>query len=434
MRLIAAALLLALPLTSPLAAQAQTADAVLKARVDRVLQSTPLIDGHNDLPWEIRERAKGKVDALDLRQDTAHLPASDPEAVPLMTDIPRLRAGHVGGQFWSVWTPPNITGPIQVKMTLEQIDIVKGMAERYPETFEMAYTAEAVIRIHKAGRIACLIGIEGGHQIDDSLPVLRQYYAAGARYMTLSHAINNHFADSATADPEHNGLTPFGKAVVREMNRMGMLVDLSHVSAKTMRDALAASRAPVIFSHSGAFALDHSPRNALDDVLALAAKNGGVVMANFYPGYVSEAVRLWNAEDAAETARQKALHVGDPKAAAEAVERWRAAHPVPHATLAQVADHIEHIRQVAGIDHVGLGSDFDGIESTPDGLDGVDKYPALLIELARRGWSDQDLAKLAGGNILRVMAHAEAVAQRLQASEPASEATLAELDGAAAAR
>jgi membrane dipeptidase len=435
---LAAVVLLAAP-----ARAAPDSDAALRARVEKVLAATPLIDGHNDLPWEIRTRYASKLSAIDLSKDTAHLPptagegialpwaANTPPPAPLMTDLPRLRSGRVGGQFWSVWIPVETQGPRAVEMTLEQIDLVKRMAARYPADFEMAYTAADVRRIHAAGRIACLIGIEGGHQIDASLPVLRQMYAAGARYMTLAHFTDTPWADSATDAPVHGGLTPFGKVVVREMNRLGMLVDLSHVSAKTMKDALAASRAPVIFSHSGAFALDHSPRNVPDDVLALVAKNGGVVMANFYPGYVSEAVRQWNAEDAAETARQKALHVGDPKAAAEVAERWRAAHPVPHATLAQVADHIEHIRQVAGIDHVGLGSDFDGIESTPDGLDGVDKYPALLIELARRGWSDQDLGKLAGGNILRVMAEAEATAKRLQASEPASEATLAELDGAA---
>jgi membrane dipeptidase len=436
MRLIAAALLLALPLTSPLAAGAQTSDAALKARVDKVLQSTPLIDGHNDLPWEIRERAKGKVDALDLRQDTAHLPlpASDPQAVPLMTDIPRLRAGHVGGQFWSVWTPPNITGPIQVKMTLEQIDIVKGMAERYPETFEMAYTAEDVVRIHKAGRIACMIGIEGGHQIDDSLPVLRQYYAAGARYMTLAHAINNHFADSATADPEHNGLTPFGKAVVREMNRMGMMVDLSHVSEKTMRDALAVTAAPVIFSHSGSRAVDEHMRNVPDGVLTLVAANRGVVMVNFTDTYVSEARNHWDADLSAEKARYNAppfggLYIGQPEKAKAAIEAWEKAHPAPAVTLAMVADHIEHIAKVCGVDCVGIGSDFDGTPVTPTGLEDVSKYPALLVELARRGWSDGDLAKVAGGNVLRVMHEAEIVAHRLQKTTQPSYATLADLDG-----
>jgi membrane dipeptidase len=319
-------------------------------------------------------------------------------------------------------------------MTLEQIDIVKGMAERYPETFEMAYTAEDVIRIHKAGRIACLIGIEGGHQMDDSLPVLRQYYAAGARYMTLAHAINNHFADSATADPEHNGLTPFGKAVVREMNRMGMMIDLSHVSEKTMRDALAVTEAPVIFSHSGSRAVDEHMRNVPDGVLTLVAANRGVVMVNFTDTYVSEARNHWDADLSAEKARYNAppfggLYIGQPEKAKAAIEAWKASHPAPAVTLAMVADHIEHIAKVCGVDCVGIGSDFDGTPVTPTGLEDVSKYPALLVELARRGWSDADLAKVAGGNVLRVMHEAEIVAHRLQKSTQPSYATLADLDG-----
>lgn len=409
-------------------------DGALAARVDRVLAATPLIDGHNDLPWELRKRYHSKLDAIDLARDTSRLPhAADLPA--LMTDIPRLRAGKVGGQFWSVWIPPDLTGAAAVETTVEQIDLVHRMAQAYPRDFEMAYTADDVLRAHRAGRIACLIGIEGGHQIGDSLAVLRQMYALGARYMTLTHTKDTAWADSATDNPEHHGLTPFGVAVVGEMNRLGMLVDLSHVSPETMRAALQASRAPVIFSHSGARALVDHPRDVPDDVLRLLAGNGGVVMVNFYPGYVSQARANWDADEAGEAARLNAppysgLYVGQPERAKAALAAWKAAHPMPVVTVAEVADHIDHVRQVAGVDHVGLGSDFDGVPDTPTGLDGVDRFPAILTELARRGWSDPDLAKVAGGNILRVMRRAEDVAAGLQRTESPLEATLADLDAA----
>jgi len=409
----------------------------VSAKVAHVLAGTPLIDGHNDLPWELRERFAGNLDKVDLRADTARLPKSagaPDDQVALMTDIPRLRAGHVGGQFWSVWIPATVTGPLAVQMTVEQIDLVKRMAQRYPADLEMAYTADDVERVHKAGRVASLIGIEGGHQIDNSLPALRQMYVLGARYMTLTHTSNTDWADSATDNPAHNGLTPFGVAVVHEMNRLGMLVDLSHVSPATMKAALAASAAPVMFSHSSARALVDHPRDVPDDVLLLVARNHGVVMANFNPGYVSQARAVWGADRAAEKARDNAppyagLYIGQPDRAQAALAVWERAHPAPAVTIAMVADHIDHIRAVAGVDSVGIGSDFDGIESTPVGLDGVDKFPALLEELARRGWSDADLAKVAGGNILRVMREAEAVARRLQATQAPSSATIAALDG-----
>lgn len=415
------------------AVRAAPAGGDIPARVERVLAATPLIDGHNDLPWEIRERFKGRITDIDLAADTARLPVPDGGA-PLMTDIPRLRAGHVGGQFWSVWIPVETQGPRAVEMTLEQIDLVKQMAARWPADFEMAYTAADVVRIHKAHRIACLIGIEGGHQIDASLPVLRQMYAAGARYMTLTHTTNTAWADSATDNPAHHGLTPFGKAVVAEMNRLGMLVDLSHVSPDTMRDALAVSQAPIIYSHSSARALVDHPRDVPDDILALVAKNGGVVMVNFATGYVSRAKQEWTAARAAEKARYNAppyggLYIGQPDRAKAALAAWDKAHPSPVVTLAQVADHIEHIAKVAGVDHVGIGSDFDGIPETPVGLEGVDRFPALLAELMRRGWSDADVAKLAGGNVLRVMAAAEAVGVRLRATQAMGTGTVAELDG-----
>ncbi|HXC09248.1 MAG TPA: dipeptidase [Steroidobacteraceae bacterium] len=393
-------------------------------RVEQVLLSTPLIDGHNDLPWEIRDRFKSDLAAVDLKADTQHLPYP-PDGAPLMTDIPRMRAGLMGGQFWSVWIPSGMKGPEAVQTTLEQMDLVKRMAARYSGDFEMAYTAADVRRIHQSHRIAAMIGIEGGHQINNSLAALRQMYDAGARYMTLTHTLNTGWADSATDTPVHHGLTPFGIEVVREMNRLGMLVDLSHVSSETMKAALAASEAPVIFSHSSARAVVDHPRNVPDDVLRSVAANGGVVMVNFAPGYVSDARYHWDADEAAERARFNnppyiGLYIGQPERAKAALAAWTEKHPRPTATLAQVADHAEHIRQVAGIDHVGLGSDFDGIGDAPVGLDGVDKYPALLEELMRRGWTDADIAKIAGENVLRVMAAAEKVAVKLRASRPAS--------------
>ena len=387
-------------------------------RVEQVLLRTPLIDGHNDLPWEIRERYKSDFSAIDLGSDTHHLPVGVGQAA-MMTDIPRLRAGLVGAQFWSVWIPVEVQGFQAVQMTLEQIDLVKRMAERYPRDFAMAYTAADIGRIHKSHKIASLIGIEGGHQINNSLAVLRQMYDAGARYMTLTHTTNTPWADSATDSPAHHGLTPFGIDVVREMNRIGMLVDLSHVSPDTMQAALTASQAPVIFSHSSARALDDHPRNVSDDILRALAANGGVVMVNFAPGYVSAARNLWQADRAAEQTRFNSppyagLYIGQPDRAKAALADWDARHPRPITTLAQVADHIEHIRQVAGIDHVGLGSDFDGIPDAPVGLEGVDRYPALLEELMRRGWRDADIAKLAGENLLRAMAAAEQVSLKLR--------------------
>ena len=389
-----------------------------EARVERVLAATPLIDGHNDLPWEIRSRFKGDLAAVDLMSDTSRLPFP-PDSAALMTDIPRLRTGKVGGQFWSVWVPVDIKGFEAVQTTLEQIDLVKRMCARYPNDLAMAYSAADTIRVHQSHKVACLIGIEGGHQINNSLGVLRQMYAAGARYMTLTHTKNTDWADSATDAPLHHGLTPFGEEVVREMNRLGMLVDLSHVSPDTMKAALAISEAPVIFSHSSARALVDHPRNVPDEILKTVGEKGGVVMVNFAPGYISAVRNIWDAGEAAERTRFNSppyvgLYIGQPERAKAALAEWLKDHPRPAATLAQVADHIEHIRLLVGADHVGLGSDFDGIEDTPAGLEGVDKYPGLLMELMKRGWTDADVAKLAGGNVLRVMAEAERVAAKLR--------------------
>jgi membrane dipeptidase len=402
------------------------------ARVDRVLAATPLIDGHNDLLWEIRTRFKSDLSKFAFDSDTSKLP-TPPNEAKLMTDIPRLRVGRVGGQFWSVWIPVDIKGPEAVQVTLEQIDLTKRLVARYPNDLAMASTAAEIRRLHKAGKIASLIGVEGGHQINNSLAVLRQYYDLGARYMTLTHTSNTAWADSATDAPVHHGLTAFGKEVVREMNRMGMLVDLAHVSADTMRAALEVSAAPVIFSHSSARALVDHPRDVPDDVLLLVAKNDGVVMVNFYPGFVSATRRQWEADRAgvqtSYSGLPDGLYLGQPDRARAALAEWDAAHPEPVVTIADVANHFDHIRKVASVDHVGIGSDFDGIPKTPADLDGVDKYPALLIELARRGWSDADLAKVVGGNLLRVMARAEEVSKQLRASRTPSAATIEQLDG-----
>jgi len=417
-----ACLLAALPCIA-LAAPQSRQDKNSSARVEHVLAETPVIDGHNDLPWEIRTKF-GNVGNLDLAADTSNLHGKDGSDVHLMTDIPRLRKGHVGAQFWSVWIPASVTGPEAVQMTLEQIDIVRNMVAKYPKDFEMASTADDIQRIEKAGRIASLIGVEGGHQIDNSLAVLREYYALGARYMTLTHFKNTDWADSATDKPEHHGLTAFGRAVVHEMNRLGMLVDLSHVSPDTMKAALETTQAPVMFSHSSARALDDHPRDVPDDVLRMVKQNHGIVMANFYPAFVSQAVASWDADRAGASAKFDALYVGQPDRAKAAMDKWRKEHPQPQATIAQVADHIDHIRKIAGVESVGIGSDFDGIEVTPVGLDGVDKYPALFEELARRGWTDDELADLAGRNLLRVMREAEQAAAKLQAQEAPSNATI----------
>jgi membrane dipeptidase len=401
------------------------------ARLDHALEATPLVDGHNDLPWILRERFQSRFPSFDLAKNTAELSVPT-GAVPLMTDIPRMRAGRVGGQFWSVWVPE---GPEAVQTTLEQIDFVKRLAGHYPKDLEMAYSAADVRRIHRAGRIACLIGIEGGHQINNSLAVLRQMYNLGARYMTLTHSANTAWADSATDGPVHNGLTPFGREIVREMNRLGMLVDLSHVAPKTMSAALAVAEAPVIFSHSSARALVDHPRDVPDDVLRKVAANGGIVMVNFYAVYVSEVRNRWGADYAGEKARESSppfggLYIGQPERAKEALADWEKEHPRPNATLGQVANHIEHIRDIAGVDHVGLGSDFDGMDEPPAGLENVARFPALLTELMRRGWTDDDVAKVAGGNLLRVMTAVEAVAAKLRTVRVPSSAKIEDLDGA----
>ena len=395
--------LLVLALAAPLSARTpeETAAAALKA--------APVWDGHNDVAEQLRTRRRDVIADFNFN-DTTHEPDGKGGTKTMHTDLPRLAKGHVGAQFWSVYVSANLPEPEAVVATMEQIDVIKRLIARYPDRLQLALTSADVERAMKAGKIASLLGMEGGHSIDGSLGVLRQMYALGARYMTLAHFKNNAWADSATDDPQHDGLTDFGKEVVREMQRIGMLVDLAHVSEATMMDALDVAGAPVIVSHSGARAVDGHSRNVPDAVLERIKANGGIVMVVAFPSYVSEPLRLWSADDAAEQARQKALFPGQPDKAKAAVAAWEAEHPAPKATLQQVADHIDHIRAVAGIDHIGLGGDYDGMETGPVGMEDVSGYPALFVELARRGYSQEDLEKIASGNMMRVLKAAEAYA------------------------
>jgi membrane dipeptidase len=376
-------------------------------------KQSPLIDGHNDYPWALREHSPSRdLASLDIRQPQPSI----------MTDIPRLKAGGLGGQFWSVYVPVELQGQSAVTATMEEIDTVHRMIRKYPDTFELALTAADIERIFKAGKIASLIGMEGGHSIDNSLADLRMFYRLGARYMTLTHSSNTPWADSATDTPKFGGLAPFGEEVVKEMNWLGMLVDLSHTSPDTMADALRVTQAPVIFSHSDARALNDHPRNVPDNILQQLPSNGGVVMVTFVPGFLSPKVNDWNKAQTAEQDRQKAAHPNDPAAVKAAVDAWTAANPAPRATITDVADHIDHIRKVAGIDHIGIGSDFDGITQVVQDLDDVSKYPSLTAELLRRGYSDADIKKILGQNVLRVMRDVEKVSKKLQAERGPSTA------------
>ncbi len=381
------------------------------AEVKEILRESPLIDGHNDLPWQYRKLGLD-LNAIDLTSDTSKMKQ------PLVTDIARLRAGGLGGQFWSVYIPPTMSGSIAVEAVLEQIDVVHRMVARYPETFELALTAADVERIHKAGKVASLIGMEGGHSIDNSLAMLRTTYELGARYMTLTHTKNTDWADSANDEPKHHGLTPFGEDVVREMNRLGMMVDLSHVSPETMRAALKVSSAPVIFSHSSCRALCDDPRDVPDEEIKLLAANGGVMMITYLPQFVTERARLHAMAKKDERERLGKIYPDAPEKVEAAVDKWETEHSLAHpATLSDVADHIDHVRQVAGIDYVGIGGDFEGFSGPPEGLEDVSTYPALLAELLRRGYSREDIKKVAGANILRVMRGVEAESAKLQGAK-----------------
>lgn len=373
--------------------------------VRELLLEHPLIDGHNDLPWAARELAGYDFDRLDLRAGTQGR---------THTDLPRLRAGLVGGQFWSVWVPATLSGHSAVTVTLEQIDAVHMMVDRYADQLGLARTADEARAVFASGRIASFLGAEGGHSIGCSLGALRMLYALGVRYMTLTHNENVEWADSATDEPVHHGLSPFGRNVVGEMNRLGMLVDLSHVSADTMRDALGASAAPVIFSHSGARAVCDSPRNAPDDVLETLRAQRGVIMATFVPDFVSPDCAQWRAE-ARETARAQHIDPNDHEAYEAFAVRHERTHSRPTATLEHVVAHFEHLREVVGVEHIGVGGDYDGVRELPVGLEDVSGYPRLFEALRARRWSDEDLMNVAGGNILRVLEDAEQTARTLRA-------------------
>ena len=406
-------LVLAATVSAPAAYAAPTPEQVAEA----ALRTAPVWDGHNDVPEQLRERRKDVLAGFDFRDTTNTAdPAKDEQA--MHTDLARLRKGHVGAQFWSVYVSASLDDQHAVQATLEQIDVTKRLVAAYPNDLQLATSAADVEKAMKAGKVASLLGMEGGHSIGGSLGVLRQMYALGARYMTLTHFKNTPWADSATDKPEHDGLTDFGRDVVREMQRIGMLVDLSHTSEATMMDTLAVAKAPVIFSHSNARAINHHTRNASDTVLKALAANGGIIMVNIFPTYVVEDTRQWNAARAGEKARLEALYLGEPEAAAKGLKDWEAAHPMPRGSIKDVADNIDHIVAVAGIDHVGLGGDFDGVGTTVVGMEDVSTYPALFTELARRGHSQADLEKIASGNMLRVMKAAEAYAAAHRGDPP----------------
>ncbi len=388
------------------------ADDALLQRAREVLRRAPLIDGHNDVLWELRTKAAYDLDRLDLAEDR-------PE---LMTDLARIRAGGLGGQFWSVYVPSDLPGDAAVTATLEQIDGLHAMVDRYPDTLALAHTADDVDRAAAEGRVASMIGVEGGQSIGASLGALRMLARMGAGYMTLTHNDNTRWADSATDEPEHGGLTAFGEEVVREMNRLGVLVDLSHVSVDTMAHAIDVSESPVIFSHSSARAMSGVMRNVPDEILGRVRDTGGVVMVTFVPMFLVPAGAEMAAGFIAEAGRIREEHPDDRAAADALLEAWWSEHPQPPAHLTDVADHIDHVREVAGIDHVGIGSDFDGSSAMPEGLEDVSKYPDLFAELLRRGYAEDDLAKISRENVLRVMRENERIAERLQREHPPSRA------------
>jgi membrane dipeptidase len=389
------------------------------ARARRVLSTTPLIDGHNDLPWAIREAtsAPHDVEAYDLRKKT-----------PGHTDLERLKKGMVGGQFWSIYIPGEIRDSGYARVQLEQIDIARRIIAKYPERFQWALTADAIRASFRTGKVGSLLGLEGGHAIENSLGALRVYYELGARYMTLTHNVTLDWADAALDSAKHGGLTNFGKEVVAEMNRMGMLVDLSHTSPATMSDALDATAAPVIFSHSAARAIVDHPRNVPDSILARLKQNGGVVMVTFVTSFVSPQAKAWSDKQSAANTEARQRLGSDTAGVRRAMEEWARANPQPKVMLAEVADHIDHVKKVAGVDHVGIGGDFDGISDVIVGLEDVSTYPALFAELSRRGWSEADLKKLAGENVLRALKQAETVSARLKRQRPPSTKTIQQLD------
>jgi membrane dipeptidase len=407
----------------PAAAAVSIREASLETRlayVRTLLRNTPLVDGHNDLPWAMREAAKDPLDvvAYDLRRTTAG-----------MTDIARLRKGMVGGQFWSVYIPGEVRDSGYARIQLEQIDIAKRVIARYPDVFVPAFTAADVRKAYAQGKIGSLLGMEGGHAIENSLGALRSYYELGARYMTLTHNVTLDWADAANDVPRNNGLTAFGKEVVREMNRLGMIVDLAHTSPAVMSQALSVTEAPVIWSHAAARGITDVPRNVPDSILARLPKNGGVVMMTFVPGFVSQTVANYGAQVTAVRDSIATRFPNNNDAQFKAVAAWRETHPTPIATISDVADHLDHIKKIAGAAHVGIGGDFDGITETVQGLEDVSTYPTLFAELLKRGWTDTELKGLAGENVLRVLKGAESVSALLRKSRPSSTKTIQQLDG-----
>ncbi len=404
---------------SALSAQTDRSDYIDQAI--EILESVPLFDGHNDVPWQYRNRVNYKFSELDF-YDTTHLEQ------PMHSDIPRLREGRVGAQWWSVYVSANIPENEAVKQTLEQIDFVHRLVEKYPDHFELALTADDVERIFADGKIASLIGMEGGHSIANSLATLRMFYELGARYMTITHSRTLDWADAAGDNPRHDGLTEFGEEVIREMNRLGMLVDISHVAPATMRDAIRVSEAPVMFSHSNALALTDHPRNVPDDVLHLTAENGGIVMVTFVETFTSEERREFFAERAAYQRKVEYLNPGRPDVITRKMAEWDADNEAPKSTLEQVADHIDYIRDQIGVDYIGIGGDYDGIPTLPLGLEDVSTYPVLFAELLKRGYSEEELQKIAGLNMLRVMRGAEEVSARLRAEREPSEVIISDFE------
>jgi membrane dipeptidase len=412
------AMIAALVLASPLAAQEAPVDAAT-ATANAALDAAPVFDGHNDVPNQLRARVANQINGFDF-EDTTDTGEAHPQGAVMQTDLARLAEGKVGAQFWSVYVPSNPDEAEAVQQVIEQIDVTKRLIARYPQSLRFAETADQVERAIGDGMVASLLGMEGGHSIGSSLGVLRQLYALGARYMTLTHNSNTPWADAATDTPKFDGLTPFGVDVVREMNRIGMLVDLSHVSEATMMDALDTARAPVIFSHSGARAINGHPRNVPDSVLARLADNGGIVMVVALPGFLNEERRQWFAKRSAEEARLKALFQGQPETVKGAMDAWDAENPEPATTIEHMADHIDHIRKIAGVESIGIGGDFDGMPSGPVGFEDVRGYPLLFAELARRGYSQAELEMIASRNALRVMRAAEAYAASVR-GEPVIE-------------
>lgn len=400
-------------------------EASAQAIADAALAAAPVWDGHNDVPVQMRVRFHNVINGVDF-SDTSRTGPETESGKPMQTDLARMRRGHIGAQFWSIYVKADLTEPRAVLETLEQVDVARRLIARYPSDMAFATTADEVEAAMREGRIASLLGLEGGHSIGSSLAVLRQMYSLGVRYMTLTHTANTPWADSATDKAAHDGLTDFGKDVVREMQRLGMLVDLSHVSEATMMDALDVAQAPVIFSHSGARAIDQHVRNVPDAVLDRVKANGGVVMAIALPAFVSEARRQWGARLAGEEERLKVLNNKDKAQVDAGLEEWKRANPEPAVTIADVADHIDHIVQRIGIEHVGLGGDYDGMPEGPEGMKDVSGYPALFAELARRGYTQAQLQLIASGNMMRVLRAAEAYAAAHRADPPIETPTAAE--------